>query len=283
MALYKVREEIGSFRGLAMLLQNLLIHRFNRLHMDPVGHAGHDDDFGVGFEFGECLLEQSDRAFEIERVLFPGEDVQLSGEFGAKCRPVAFENEVDVVLFPRVGDGGVDGPGLAIEEPFGQAVGAAFAEYGFEGLNLTTRTEDGLSLNEVLIVERHLILAARERAARAVGFAEQVACVGVEIDALKVSKVDGVGAVRPTAVEQFRVSDLQPKRAPSAGRNAGHVAVLRFARGAKAAFNFGDEFFGESSSPGAVGVGVGENAVAVVAGGVRDAEKDFVGGRVLLS
>ena len=61
--------------------------------------------------FGERLLQEPDRTFEIERVELAGDDVELAGELGAERRPVPFQDEADVVRLPGPGHLGVDGAG----------------------------------------------------------------------------------------------------------------------------------------------------------------------------
>src|ERR1700732_3327346 len=70
-----------------------------------VALSGDQLDDRVALQLFERLFEQSNRSFEVKRVLGPHENMQFPGELGPQPVPVSFEDEMDVILFPGLRDG----------------------------------------------------------------------------------------------------------------------------------------------------------------------------------
>ncbi len=109
--------QLSNIRSLPgwMVLQKLL-HDFGANPLIQLGAqqvevclSGDDFNHRVAFQAGQRLFEQLRRALEIERVELSLNDVQLAGQFRAQFRPIPFEHEADIIVFPGPGQRRVDG------------------------------------------------------------------------------------------------------------------------------------------------------------------------------
>src|SRR5262249_55112582 len=143
------------------------------------------------------------------------------------------------------------------------------AEDGLEGVKLAPVAYDVFQLREVVVEEERPLAHSRDRTAFSRLVAEDVLAGGVEVNHLKVSEVDRVGAGRPDSSERFGVGDLKPKAAPAARGMAVDEPRTRVGEYGEGSLDVGDQFSHQGFATRAIRGRVGENVVAGATVGVE--------------
>ena len=234
--------------------------------MVAVGDDLHD---GVASQLGQRFFQELDGPFEVKRVHVAHDDVELALELGAEHRPVALEDEPDVIGFPRLGDLGIDGAGGAVPELARAAVLIERAEDGLERAELAAPADHVVHPAETVVIERGHDSHPRDRPAFAGAVVKHVLAGRVEIDSLKIAEIDRVGAGGPGAAEDVGIGHLEPEAAPAARGMAVEQAGAGIGDGRECALDIGNELFDQGRPAGAVGRAVGEDVMAGAAVGIE--------------
>src|SRR5271157_30224 len=173
------------------------------------------------------FVELVDGVVEEEIVSLADPDVDLALKLGTKNRPVLLEHPAQVIRLPVCGCRAVDRSRPGIPERDGTAVVVARTIGGVPGAPLAPRHRPRIAAAQY-VFKRALVphrVADLARLIPSRGALEAVAVdvrivILINIDQLKRSKIDPVGAERPGAVPEVRIENLQGQGDPAAGRAA---------------------------------------------------------------
>ena len=149
-----------------------------------------DLDHRVAAELGQRFLQQPRGSVQIKRVVGPHEDVDFAGKLRSERFPVPFQQEPDVVFFPRVRDVRMDRPRAAVPKQLRLAVVAARTEDGLEAVQLSAGSENVLHPGKTGEREDNPPSESRQGTFLSRPIEIHVLARMVKIDALKVAKID---------------------------------------------------------------------------------------------
>ncbi len=144
--------------------------------------------------------------------------MHAAGQKGLQPRPIPFDRQAQIVLFPRAGNFRIDSAGFSIPQLLRLPIGIQRAEHRFERAQLAAAFEHVVHLRKGIEPNPHLVVAARQRTpmSRFVDI-HVLRRIGIQIDPLEIAEIDGVRRGCPHAAKNVGIVDHQPQRRPAAG------------------------------------------------------------------
>src|SRR5690606_15029896 len=117
---------------------------------------------------------------------------------------------------PMSGHSCVDNPRLPVPQQLRATVGTARAEDRLEAVQLSAVTQNVFQPGKVVIPDQHTTFTDSQRAPLPVVIDVHVDAAPIQVDPLKVPKVDWIRSRAPDPGEHLGKGDLQPQTAPAA-------------------------------------------------------------------